>query len=134
MANTLILSGNIGALPEASTTKNGANKAKFSFCFKNEGKESDKNNKNWINCVAYKGTADVVTKFLGTGDKLLLKGELNHVNYTNPEGKKINYHELTVHYIEFINLKSKGNAQTQSYDQVPTFAPTYDSDSNPNIF
>ena len=105
MANTLILSGNIGAPPEASTTKNGANKVKFSFCFKNEGKESDKNNKNWINCVAYKGTADVVSKFLGT-----------------------------VHYIEFITLKSKGNAQTQSYDQVPTFAPTYDSDSNPNIF
>ena len=76
----------------------------------------------------------MVTKFLGTGDKVLLKGELNHVNYTNPEGKKINYHELTVHYIEFINLKSKGNAQTQSYDQVPTFAPTYDPDSNPNIF
>ena len=131
MANTIILSGNIGGAPEQGTTKNGANKTKFSLCYKNEGKESDKNNKNWINCIAYKGTADIVSKFLGSGDKVLLKGELNNVAYTNTEGKKINYHEMVVHYIEFINLKSKQTqTNTSTYDSPPVFSsPVYDPDS-----
>ena len=67
---------------------------------------------------------------------MLLKGELNNVAYTNPEGKKINYHEMVVHYIEFINLKSKQTqTNTSTYDSPPVFSsPVYDPDSGSSIF
>ncbi len=66
---------------------------------------------DFINCVAYKSTAELLSKYVKKGDLLGVEGRIQTRNYENEEGKRVYITEIVVDSIDF--LQSKGNSTKQ---------------------
>ena len=73
--NTITLSGNLGADPEKRYTPNNVSITNFSIAVKVY--KNGKDDKFWIDCKAFKNTADFAEKHLSKGDTVAITGKLD---------------------------------------------------------
>ena len=73
--------------------------------FKREGEATA----DFINCVAFGKTAEVIEKYVTQGTKIAATGEWRTGSYTNKDGQKVYTNDCNVSNIEF--CESKGNSQ-----------------------
>ena len=73
--------------------------------FKREGEATA----DFINCVAFGKTAEVVEKYVKQGTKIAAMGEWRTGSYTNKDGQKVYTNDCNVSNIEF--CESKGSSQ-----------------------
>lgn len=96
--------------------------ARFSLAvdrrFKRQG---DEQTADFINCVAFGKTAEVIEKYVKQGTKIATTGEWRTGSYTNKDGQKVYTNDCNVLNIEF--CESKGNSQ-QSGIPEPSQAST----------
>ena len=85
--------------------------------FKREGDPTA----DFINCVAFGKTAEVVEKYVKQGTKIAAMGEWRTGSYTNKDGQKVYTNDCNVSNIEF--CESKGSGQ-QSSRPEPSKAST----------
>lgn len=104
----------VGTLTRDPQTSNSA--VRFTVAaqrsFKNkEGKyEAD-----FINCVAFGKTGELVEKYFVKGSKIGVIGRINTGSYTNKDGNKVYTTDVAVESIEFVGNKSD-NASSQKTD------------------
>ena len=79
----------------------------------------DKDNTDFIPCVAYNQTADLMDKHLSKGSKIACEGRISTRSYDNEQGKKVYVTEVLVGRIEFLDSK-KTEETSNSYDS-PAF-------------
>ena len=84
--------------------------------FKRQG---DEQTADFINCVAFGKTAEVIEKYVTQGTKIAATGEWRTGSYTNKDGQKVYTNDCNVSNIEF--CESKGSNQ-QSGRPVPSQA------------
>lgn len=84
--------------------------------FKRQG---DEQTADFINCVAFGKTAEVIEKYVTQGTKIAATGEWRTGSYTNKDGQKVYTNDCNVFNIEF--CESKGSNQ-QSERPVPSQA------------
>lgn len=84
--------------------------------FKRQG---DEQTADFINCVAFGKTAEVIEKYVTQGTKIAAIGEWRTGSYTNKDGQKVYTNDCNVFNIEF--CESKGSNQ-QSERPVPSQA------------
>ena len=73
---------------------------------RNAEKEAD-----FIACVAWGKLAESAEKYLKQGSKIAVEGSIRTGNYTNREGKKVYYTEISVWSWEFAEGKREGTAE-----------------------
>lgn len=79
--NLVILKGNLAKEPELSIVgSKGTPRCKFSVGVKRAGTD-DKT--DFINCVAWKGTGETISKYFKKGDQILVQGEWNVDKYND---------------------------------------------------
>lgn len=100
--NKIILSGNLTKSIEIRYTANGLAVANFTIAVKREIKEDET---DFINCVAYNKTAELIGKYLDKGSKVLIEGRIQTGSYENKEGKKVYTTDVVVDKVEFLNSK-----------------------------
>ena len=83
--NNIKLMGNIANDLEIQETEMGLSYLKFCIAVK---KEFKKDETNFINCIAWRKTAEIIQKYFKKGNKILIDGELNIENYKDKEGNK----------------------------------------------
>ena len=92
--NKVILLGNLGADPECRTFQNGDLVANFSLATsetwqdRNTGEDREKT--EWHRCVAYRGLAGVVQKFVRKGSKLYIEGKPQGGGYSRGNASQHN--------------------------------------------
>lgn len=64
-----------------------------------------KDEADFIPCVAYNQTAELMDKYLSKGSKIACEGRINTRNYDNEQGKKVYVTEVIVGRIEFLDSK-----------------------------
>ena len=74
--------------------------------FKRQG---DEQTADFINCVAFGKTAEVIEKYVTQGTKIAATGEWRTGSYTNKDGQKVYTNDCNVSNIEF--CESKGSSQ-----------------------
>lgn len=74
--------------------------------FKRQG---DEQTADFINCVAFGKTAEVIEKYVTQGTKIAATGEWRTGSYTNKDGQKVYTNDCNVSNIEF--CESKGSRQ-----------------------
>ncbi len=94
--NQVILKGRLGQDPELKVIKEGLQVANFSIAT-NDGTK-DKPKTNWHNCSAWGKTAEVINKFIGKGDEIMVTGS---IEYQKNEETGITYPKINVHRFEF---------------------------------
>lgn len=122
MYNKVILMGRITKDLEIKTTPAGVSVLSFSiaversFCEKGQERKTD-----FINCVAWRQTAEFISKFFTKGAMILIEGELQTRQYQNKEGKNITVTEVIVSSSSFTGEKKQSAPTTASDDQPPIY-------------
>ena len=116
--NKVILMGRLTRDPDIRYSQ-GANGsmavARFNLAvdrkFKNDGEQTA----DFISCVAFKKTAEIIEKHCMQGTKIAIEGRIQTGSYTNKDGNKVYTTDVVVESLEF--AESKLSNQTQDRPQ-----------------
>lgn len=115
--NQCIFSGRLTDKPSGGSTNNGRSFARFSIAvrrnYKNANGEYDA---DFINCVAFSGTADYLMKYGNKGDKVNVSGELHNNNWTDQNGNDRRDQQLTAREIEIVAHPQKSQVSRRHYE------------------
>ena len=131
MINTVALMGRLTADPELKHTPNGV--AVVPFCIAVNRKFKDQQ-ADFINCVAWRQTAEFICKYFGKGQMIALEGSIQTRNYTDRDGNKRNATEVLVENASFCESKKNESNSRPSATAAPSArtapSPGYSSGSS----
>lgn len=115
--NKILLTGRIVKDIELKQTKNNIEYTRFTLAvtrdFKNAQGEYEC---DFINCIAYKNTANTLANYILKGDKIGIEGRLTTGSYEK-DGKKIYTTEVTVEKLEFLQQRQKQNSAENTSEE-----------------
>lgn len=108
--NSVNLIGRLTAKPIFEYTNSNVAYARFTLAIKRSFKNVyGERQADFINCVAYRKTAELINQYTDKGDLLGVEGRIQTGSYTAQDGSKRYTFDLVVENITFINSK-KSNA------------------------
>lgn len=122
MLNQVIVQGRLCAAPELKTTSSGTPAVRIRLGvtrnYKNPNGEYDS---DFINVIAWRGTAELITKHFGKGDMIIVRGSIKTGNYTNSDGVKIYTTDVEADSVYFAASKSGAKPNDSGYypDEPP---------------
>ena len=123
--NKALLVGNLTRDPELTTTPNGISVCRFTVAVQRRFANSDgEREADFINCVAWRGLADNVAKYVKKGKKVSVVGSIQTRNYEAQDGTKRYITEVIAEDVEFISPRSEGE------DGEPSSRSKFDSDDD----
>lgn len=119
--NKVCLIGRITKDPEIRYTANNVVVATFSLAinrtYKNANGEYDA---DFINCIAFRNTADLLGKYVHKGDQLGVEGHIQTRNYDDKDGKKVYVTEIVVDSLDFTGNKKEQTNEPKQIEQPVT--------------
>ena len=142
MLNSICLQGRLTDNPVLRYTQ--SQTAVVSFTLANDSDYADQNGERsceFINCVAWRGTAEFVSKYFVKGQMALVNGRLQQRDYTDREGINRRVAEIVVNSINFCGKKEDNQnngggkyqqraAQPQNVYAPPDFEEITDDDGD----
>lgn len=115
--NNVILLGRLTAAPELKTTPQGTSVVAFCVAVDRAYKSKDgERQTDFINCVAWRNTAEHITRNFTKGDPISIQGEIQSRKYTDKDGNKRVAVEVQAFQARFVPKNSGNNAPTETYD------------------
>jgi single-strand DNA-binding protein len=127
MFNLVVLTGRLTADPELKYTPNNTPVTSFSIAVSRRYKAGEQSEADFINIVAWRQTAEFVTKYFTKGSMIGIEGSIQTRRYTDKEGKNRTAFEVVVERAEFCG--NKDNSQPTpaknefSTDALDNFSP-----------
>ena len=121
--NKAILVGNLTRDPETRTTPSGVSCTTFTVaCQRRFANQQGVREADFINCVAWRQTADFVARYFTKGSRIGVEGTIQTRSYDAQDGSKRYVTEVVVDNVEFVGSRSENTARR---DEVPfpTAAP-----------
>ena len=114
MINNVTLMGRLTAAPELKTTKSGTTVTSFCIAIdrRYQPKEGEKQT-DFINCIAWRNTAEFITRYFKKGDLIALTGEIQTRKYKDNDGNSRTAFEVVINQASFCGGKNNtdsGNA------------------------
>ena len=110
--NKVILMGNLTADPEFKTTPSGVPVTTFSIAVgRRFAKESDEVKADFFNIIAWRQTAEFVSKFFNKGKSIVVVGSIQNRTYTTQDGQKRYITEIIADECTFAG--NAGNGQNE---------------------
>ena len=107
--------GNLTKDPEMTKTANGVDICKFTLAVKRKFKnESGEYEADFLNCVAWRKTAELIGQYANKGDKLAVVGTVQTRNYDASDGTKRYVTEIVVDEIEFLTAKKDSKQEVKA--------------------
>lgn len=128
-----MLIGNVGKEPEVRYIDNGVCTAQISLATSTPGYTLQNGTQvpertEWHRILLWRRLAEIVEKYVHTGDKLYIEGELRTRSYTDKKGITHYITEIWANNMEMLTPKSQSNA-SQSAASKPFGVPTSDSEN-----
>jgi single-strand DNA-binding protein len=114
--NLTILTGRMTRDPELKYAQGGKSYCRFSIAVDRPFKKDDV---DFINCVAFGKTAELICEYMRKGSKLGIQGRLQ-MNRYEVDGKKITTYEVIVDQIEFLDSKKTQEAPQKQQEPETT--------------
>lgn len=112
--NKHIVIGNVGQLPEINATET-TTIANFSIATnrfrKDKTTQETIQETDWINCVAFGKTAELIGSYVKKGSKVAVVGTVRTSSWENEQGEKKYKTETFVHEIEFLSSKENNSQE-----------------------
>ena len=109
--NKTMLMGRLTADPELKTTPNGVSTTSFTLAVQRDfAKQGEERQTDFIDCVAWRNTAEFICKYFRKGSMIALCGQLRTRTYTNKDGNHRKAYEVIVENAYFTGEKSGGTA------------------------
>ncbi|UNY39948.1 single-stranded DNA-binding protein [Bacillus phage vB_BauM_KLEB27-3] len=130
--NRTVLVGRLTKDPELRYTPNGVAVATFTLAvnrtFTNQNGEREA---DFINCVAWRKTAENTANYLKKGSMAGVDGRLSTRNYENQQGQRVYVTEVQADTVTFLEPKNSRNQQQQ---EQPVGAAAGNPNTNYNPF
>ena len=113
MINRVILMGNLTADPELHQTQNGVSVLSFTIAIgRRFTTQTGERKADFIHCVAWRQTAEFISKYFNKGKMVAVDGTLQSRNYVDKNGNNRNAIEVIVENVSFCgNGKSRMDAE-----------------------
>lgn len=117
MLNLIVIMGRLTRDPELRRTSSGTAVANFSVAVDRDFPSQDGSREtDFIDCVAWKHTADFVGKYFSKGKQIVVKGRLQIRSWTDKDGNKRRTAEIVADSVYFAGAKTESPAEAQRYD------------------
>ena len=130
MLNKWVGMGRLTANPELRTTPNGASVATFSLAIDRDYSSKDVRETDFINVVAWRGTADFVHKYFTKGKMMAVTGTLQTRSYTANDGSKRYVTEIVADSVYFAGDKTQQAAPKEEDAGFDDMEPAVMSDDD----
>ncbi len=137
MINMVALMGRLTYEPELRTTPSGVSVMRFQIaCDRTYQKAGEERKADFIDCVAWRQTAEFISRYFHKGSMIAIEGTIQTGNYTDKEGNNRKRVEVLANNVSFCGSKSEGgsnagnanaNAPAQSQQTPP---PSYSTADN----
>ena len=118
--NKVILIGNMTADPELKQTTSGVSVCSFSIAVNRRFSKEGEQNVDFINIVAWRNTADFVTRYFKKGKPILVCGQLQTRTWTDNQGNKRYATEVVADEVSFVG---SNESPTEQKNEPATSAP-----------
>jgi single-strand DNA-binding protein len=120
MLNKVILIGRTTRDVELRRTASGTPVASFTLAVDRYSKEDNNRSADFINCVAWNRTAEVMEQYVKKGMLIAVEGRIQTRDYENTEGKKVYITEVVCDNMKMLESKGSNNSASYSSDYEPT--------------
>lgn len=119
--NKVTLIGRLTKDAELKTTSSGINYCNFIIAVDRKFKDANGNRQaDFIACVAWRTTADFISKYFKKGNRIAVVGSIQTRSYEDQSGNKHLVTEVIVDEAEFVESKAaSGNGQTAKQSSEP---------------
>ena len=116
MLNHIVIMGRLTRDPELRYTQSQTPVASFSLAVERDfgGKDGGEKQTDFIDCVAWRQTAEFVSKYFTKGRMAVVSGRLQISSYTDREGNKRNRAEIVVDNMYFGDSRRDGDSGNYS--------------------
>ena len=117
--NKVVLGGRLTSDVELKTTPTGVSVASFSIAVSRKGADRKT---DFINCVAWRKTAEFVSKYFKKGSSICVSGEIQVRDWTDNNNQKRYATEVIVDEAMFVDSKSDNVAYVPDAYATPSFS------------
>lgn len=112
MINMVALMGRMTYEPELRTTPSGVSVIRFQIaCDRTYQKDSQNRQADFIDCVAWRQTAEFISRYFHKGSMIAVEGTIQTSNYTDKDGNKRKQIEVLANNVSFCGGKSENGSQ-----------------------
>ena len=131
MLNKVFMQGRLVADPELRHTPNGVAVASFRIAVDRDFKDkSGERQADFVNVIAWRATAEFVSKFFSKGRMAIVEGKLQSRNYEDKDGNKRYALEVVADNIYFGDSKRDQKPEKEPEFQPPQFTEYQDDDGD----
>lgn len=113
MVNSVVLVGRLTRDPELRVTNSGISVVSFTLAV---DRTFSKDQADFINCVAWKKTAEFMDQYVTKGRLIDLTGRIQTRNYDGKDGKKVYVTEVVADHIDLLDSRNQSqNGQNGGY-------------------
>jgi single-strand DNA-binding protein len=123
MINLVVLMGRLTSDVELKTTTNGVSVCSFTVA--NDVGYGENKKTAFINVVAWRKTAEVVSKYFKKGSMISIEGFIQTRNYEDKNGNKRTAFEVVANNVHFMESK---NSNQEGKDPLATFNDSLKND------
>ena len=116
MLNKAVIQGRLTKDPELRTTQSGTPVASFTIAWSEKYKEQER--KLFLNCVAWSGNAEFVSKYFRKGAEAVVEGTLGSRAWEDRDGNKREVIELTADRIHFCGPKQESKPVPEGFEEL----------------
>ena len=125
MINNVVLTGRLTKDIELKTTREGTSVCNFSLAVEQSYGKGEKKT-NFINCQAWKTTAEILDKYCSKGSLIGIDGSIQTRSYDNQQGQRVYVTEVLANKITFLETKKQENTNSQGYSNDNSYFDTYE--------
>jgi single-strand DNA-binding protein len=118
MLNKVLIMGRLTRDPELKQTNSGVSVVSFSLAVERDFKDKQSGEKttDFIDCVAWRGTADFVAKYFTKGRMAVVEGKIQVRDWMDKEGNKRKAVEVVADNVYFADSKKDGGSSAPVSD------------------
>ena len=127
--NKVILIGNLTADPELKQTQSGISVVSFTIAinrrYQSKNATEGQQTADFINIVAWRQSAEFVSRFFKKGKPILVCGSIQSRSYTDNQGNKRYVTEVVADEVGFVESKSESSGGASQYTPDAYTTPSY---------
>lgn len=121
MFNLVVLTGRLTADPELKTTPNGISVCTFGVAVDRNYKKGEEKQTDFINLVAWRQTAEFISKYFQKGNLIGIEGSIQTRKYMDKDGVNRTAFEVLVNNAQFMESKKSADVNVE-VDPLKTIA------------
>lgn len=121
--NVVVLVGRLTENPELRKTSSDISVTRFSIAVDRKVKSGEEKQADFISIVAWRQTAEFITKYFTKGQRIGVEGSLRMNKYTDKDGNNRTSYEVVIDNAHFVESKKESGAEptaqpAPSYEEI----------------